>query len=59
MQRPDDTEEVVANRLKNYYEQTAPVIDYYKANNTVYDIDSNKDSDEVAAMMFEKLDALG
>jgi adenylate kinase len=56
-QRPDDTEEVFASRLKNYYEQTAPVIDYYKANNTVYDIDSNKDSDEVAALMFEKLDA--
>jgi adenylate kinase len=58
IQRPDDTEEVFASRLKNYYEQTAPVIDYYKANNTVYDIDSNKDSGEVAALMLEKLDAL-
>jgi adenylate kinase len=56
VQRPDDTEAVVANRLKNYYQQTAPVIDYYKLNNTVFDFDSNRDSDEVANLMFEKLD---
>jgi len=27
--RADDTEEVVRNRMRVYYEQTAPVIDYY------------------------------
>jgi len=57
VQRPDDKEEVVKNRLKTYYAQTAPVIDYYKANIVVYNIDSNKDPDEVASVMFEKLDA--
>lgn len=58
IQRPDDKEEVVANRLKTYYLQTAPVIDYYKANSSVLDFDSNRDPDEVAAEMFEKLDSL-
>ena len=30
MQRPDDREEVIENRLKEYEKQTAPLIDYYK-----------------------------
>jgi len=58
IQRPDDTLEVVGNRLKNYREQTRPVVDYYKGNNTVYDIDANKDADEVSILVCEKLDAL-
>ena len=58
IQRPDDSPEVVANRLKTYHLQTEPVVDYYKNNNVVYDIDANKDADEVGALVFEKLDAL-
>ena len=30
VQRPDDTEEVVRNRLETYYRQTEPVVDYYQ-----------------------------
>ncbi len=60
IQRPDDSIEVVMNRLKTYRRQTEPVVDYYKNKNgsTVYDIDANKDADEVSALVFEKLDAL-
>jgi adenylate kinase len=58
MQRPDDTEEVVRNRLETYYRQTKPVVDYYRARRTVYDIDANGDADIVAAKIFEKLDPL-
>ncbi len=59
IQRPDDSAEVVANRLETYHLQTEPVIDYYKKNSsTVYDIDANKDADEVIALVFVKLDAL-
>ena len=58
IQRPDDGPEVVANRLKTYHAQTEPVVDYYKNNNTVFDIDANKDADEASALVFEKLDAL-
>jgi adenylate kinase len=58
IQRSDDSLEVVKNRLKTYHRQTEPVVDYYKNNNTVYDIDANKDVDEVTALLFENLDAL-
>ena len=58
VQRPDDTAEVVQNRLATYYEQTKPVVDYYKAKRTVHDVDANGDADAVAKLLFEKLDAL-
>jgi adenylate kinase len=58
IQRPDDSLEVVANRLKTYHRQTEPVVDYYKKNNTVCDMDANKDADEVTDLIFENLDAL-
>jgi len=58
VQRPDDTLEVVKNRLENYRKQTEPVVCYYKNNGSVQDIDANKDADEVTALLFEMLDAL-
>ncbi len=58
IQRPDDCLEVVANRLKTYHRQTEPVVDYYKKNNTICDIDANEDADEVSELIFENLDAL-
>jgi len=58
VQRPDDTEEVVRNRLKTYYQQTKPVVDYYKAKGTVHDVDGNGDADSVAGSIFEKLDVV-
>ena len=57
VQRPDDSSEVVANRLKAYHAQTVPVVDYYRNSNTVYDIDANKDVDEVSTLIFGGLDA--
>jgi len=58
IQRPDDTPEVVAKRLNTYHQQTEPVVDYYKNNNTVYDIDAALEIDFVSGFIFEKLDAL-
>jgi len=58
IQRPDDSPGVVANRLKTYHRQTEPVVDYYKNNNTVYEIDAAEDADKVSGLIFEKLDAL-
>jgi adenylate kinase len=57
VQRPDDSLDVVANRLKTYHRQTEPLVDYYRKNNTVYDIDAEKDVDEVSDLLFENLDA--
>ncbi len=58
VQRPDDTEEVVRNRLETYYRQTKPVVDYYKAKRTVDDIDAGGDADVVAKVIFRMLDPL-
>lgn len=59
VQRPDDSAEVVENRLKTYHLQTEPVVDYYNKNNCmVFDIDANKDVGEVSGLVFEELDAL-
>ena len=58
VQRPDDKAEVVANRLKTYHQQTEPLVDYYKNSGTVYDIDAEKDADDVSALISEKLDSL-
>jgi len=58
VQRPDDTAEVVVTRLKNYNEQTAPLVDYYRRQNTVYTIDANGDAEDVKELIFSKLDPL-
>jgi len=58
IQRPDDSLEVVQSRLKTYHEQTEPVVDYYKNNGTVYDIDSSRGADEVSELIFKRLNAL-
>lgn len=58
VQRLDDSPEVVANRLKTYHRQNKAVVGYYKKNSAVYDIDAQRDADEVTALIFEKLDAL-
>ena len=58
IQRPDDSLEVVQSRLKTYHEQTEPLVDYYKNNGTVYDIDSGESADEVSELIFKRLNAL-
>lgn len=59
VQRPDDTPDVVANRLKIYDEQTAAVVGYYQEKgNVILDIDANQDIDKVTADVLAKLDAL-
>jgi adenylate kinase len=58
VQRSDDSQEVLTNRLEAYHRQTEPLVDYYKKNGTVYDFDADRDPDDVGASIFEKLDAL-
>jgi adenylate kinase len=48
-QRNDDKPETVANRLKVYHTQTAPLIDYYRAAGLLHDIDGEQDIDTVQA----------
>jgi adenylate kinase len=47
VQRPDDTEEVVAPRLQAYEKQTAPLVSFYRRLNALDDIDATKGVEEV------------
>lgn len=47
IQRDDDTEETVKTRISVYFDQTAPIIDYYRAQNLLVDIDGAKEIDKV------------
>ena len=51
--RPDDTEELVAQRLAAYRKQTEPVIAYYRSrpDTRVIEIDGDRKLDEVTAAM--------
>lgn len=49
IQRKDDNEETVVNRLKVYHETTAPVIDYYKKKGILFEVDGTGDIDEIFA----------
>lgn len=46
-QRADDNEEVVRDRLKVYYEKTAPLIDYYKEKRLLVDIDAAQELSKI------------
>jgi len=56
MQRPDDTSEVVRQRIRTYHEQTAPLVDYYGQSGKIKDIDGNVDIQEVTRALFEVMD---
>ena len=47
IQRADDTEETVKKRIDVYERQTSPLIDYYKAQGLLLDIDGSKGIDDV------------
>jgi adenylate kinase len=45
--RVDDNEAVIRNRLKEYYEKTLPVLQYYKDKGILYEIDGSAAIDSV------------
>lgn len=47
IQRADDVEETVKTRIEVYFDQTAPLIDYYKAQGILLDINGDQDIDKV------------
>ncbi len=47
-QRSDDTVETVIERLKVYFTQTTPVLDYYKAGGKLVTVDGNLGIEEVS-----------
>ncbi len=57
IQRKDDNEETVVNRLKVYHETTAPVIDYYKNKGILVEVDGTGDIDEIFKKVVAALEA--
>ena len=51
VQRDDDTEEAIDRRLELYEEVTVPIIEYYRAQNMLAEVDGVGDGDDV----FERL----
>lgn len=49
VQRSDDKGDTVAQRLQVYQEQTNPLLQYYKQQDVLYEIDGNRKSDVVFA----------
>lgn len=54
-QRSDDTPEIVQERLKNYYAQTAPLIEFYTKKGLLKNINGEKQPDEVFAELKKAL----
>ena len=59
VQRADDNEETVANRLETYYKNTQPLIDFYDKKGIIVEGDNNNSSDICLAQIEEGLKAKG
>lgn len=57
IQRDDDKEETVRKRLKVYMDQTAPLIDHFRAKGNLMDIDGSVGIDGVFEQMVRAIDA--
>lgn len=57
-QRPDDSAETVTNRIKVYFEQTAPLIEYYQERGVLVEIDGNRDIELVNQSLLDVIPAV-
>jgi adenylate kinase len=55
MQRPDDREESIKNRLEVYRRQTEPLVDFYSDKGLLLDVDASPDPDTVYASLLKQL----
>ena len=46
--RKDDTEQVIRHRIRVYWEQTAPVIEFYRARGLIRDVDGSQPIAQIA-----------
>ncbi|WP_251342450.1 adenylate kinase [Haloplanus halophilus] len=57
IQRDDDTEETVRERLRVYRENTAPVVEHYREEGVLVEVDGEGTPDEVFEAIREEVDA--
>jgi adenylate kinase len=55
IQRPDDSEEVIAPRLAAYEKQTSPLVQYYRRLGLLHQIDAAKSVDEVKQQVLQSV----
>lgn len=58
-QRGDDTPEIIRRRMHSYWQETAPLLDYYQRRNILYSIDGVGTPDEVFGRIKAALEARG
>ena len=58
-QRPDDTPETQKHRIEVYFEQTAPLIDYYKEKGILVEVDGRPGIDEIQTQLLGILEKTG
>lgn len=56
IQRDDDREDTVRNRLRIYMDQTAPLLDHFRGKGNLVDIDGSKGIDGVFDQMVEAIE---
>ncbi len=54
-QRDDDKPETVANRIRVYAEQTAPLISYYTENGVLFELDGTLPIEQVTSLLLAEL----
>lgn len=55
IQREDDKEETILNRLKTYHIQTEPLIDYYRKQDKLLSVDGRQDIEEIAGNILKAI----
>jgi adenylate kinase len=52
-QRPDDTPETQKHRIEVYFEQTAPLIEYYREQGLLAEVDGRRGIEEIQAKLLQ------
>lgn len=58
IQRKDDSEEVISERLKSYERQTLPLVDYYRKQGRLHELDGELPVEKVTAALIALIDRL-
>ena len=53
--RADDNEQTIRQRLEAYHKQTSPLIEFYRAQGVLHEVDGNKDPTAIAKGLLEFL----
>ncbi len=55
VQRKDDTEEVISNRLKIFKDTVDPMLDFYRSRGMLVELDASQDPDKVFGQLLSKI----